>query len=80
MNFNPMILAGTMLGNGKGINPLGLLLSQLNSNPLFKQAQQMAQGKSPEEIRQTCENICRQKGINFDAAWTQFQSQLSGLK
>lgn len=80
MNFNPMQVMGTFMNGGKGMNPMNFLMSQMNSNPMFRQAQHMAQGKSPAELRQTCENICRQKGINFDDALSQFQSQFPGLK
>lgn len=58
----------------------GLLMGQLQQDPLFRQAQQMTEGKSAEEIQRTCENLCRQSGIDFKSAWGQFQSQLSGLK
>ena len=75
--FNPMQIMGAAIGGG---NPLSLMLNQLNSNPLFRQAQQMARGKSESEMKQTCENICRQKGINLNDAWAQFQSQFPGLR
>lgn len=68
MNFNPQ----AMIQN--------LALSQLQQNPLFLQAQQMAQGKSQEELMQTCENLCRQKGINLQEALSRFQSQFPGMK
>ena len=77
--MNPMQIMNAMV-NGKNLNPLSMIMGQLNNNPVFNQAKQMAQGKSPEELKQTCENICKQKGINFDDAWKQFQSQISGLK
>lgn len=56
------------------INPMAML-QNLNSNPLFQQAQRMAQGKSEAEIIQIARNICREKGINFDEAYSIFQSQ-----
>lgn len=80
MNFNPMQLMGMFMNNGNGNNPVSFLMSQLNNNPIFRQAQQMAQGKSPEELKQTCENICKQKGINFEDALSRFQSQFPGMK
>ena len=46
MAFNPMQMMQAMMMN------------QLNGNPLFQQAQNMAQGKSPEQLKQTCENLC----------------------
>lgn len=61
-NLNPMM------------NPMAML-QNLNSNPLFQQAQRMAQGKSQDEIIQIARNICREKGINFDEAYSIFQSQ-----
>ena len=63
---------GSMLSN--------MMMSRLQNNPLFMQAQQMAQGKSPEQLRQTCENLCRQRGIDFNQALSQFQSQFPGLR
>ena len=56
------------------MNPMAML-QNLNSNPLFQQAQRMAQGKSEAEIIQIARNICREKGINFDEAYSIFQSQ-----
>lgn len=57
-----------------------MLFSQLQSNPMFRQAQEMCAGKSPEEIKQTCENLCKSYGISFDDAWNRFQSQFPGLR
>ena len=79
MAFNPMQMMQMMIG-GKGVNPMQMMMNQLNGNPLFQQAKNMAQGKSPEQLKQTCENICRQKGVDFNAAWNQFQSQFPGMK
>lgn len=61
-------------------NMMNLMMSQLRNNPLFKQAQQMAMGKSTEELKQTCMNICKSKGVDFNQAWQQFQSQFPGMK
>ena len=79
MTLNPMQMMQMMMG-GKGVNPMQMMMNQLNGNPLFQQAQNMAQGKSPEQLKQTCENLCRQKGVDFNAAWNQFQSQFPGMK
>lgn len=79
MALNPMQMMQIMMG-GKGVNPMQMMMNQLNGNPLFQQAQNMAQGKSPEQLKQTCENLCRQKGVDFNAAWNQFQSQFPGMK
>lgn len=70
MNFGAQM--GHMMQN--------MMKSQFQNHPLFRQAQQMAQGKSEEQIKQTCINLCRQGGIDLDAAWNQFQSQFPGMK
>ena len=51
----------------------------LKSNPLFQRAQQMAQGKSEEELKQIASNLCKQRGINIDEAYAQFEQQFSGM-
>ena len=57
--------------NGNG-NPL----NQIQNNPLFKRAQQMASGKSPEEIQQIAKNLCQQRGIDIDEAYRQFKQMI----
>lgn len=52
---------------------LNQLPSQMTSSPLFKRAQEMADGKSGDEIQQIARNICVQKGVNFDEALTEFK-------
>ena len=54
--------------NGNG-NPF----AQMQNHPLFKRAQQMADGKSPEEIKQIAKNLCQQRGLDMDAAFAQFK-------
>lgn len=51
----------------------------LRSNPLFQRAQQMAQGKSEEELKQIANNLCKQRGIDLNEAYAQFEKQLSGM-
>lgn len=63
-----------------GNQMLQRMTSQLQANPVFQQAQQMAKGKSEEELKQTCMNICKSRGIDFDQAFNQFQSQFAGLR
>ena len=62
------------------MNPLMLMLQQnIDSNPLFLQAQKMSQGKSQEEIIQIARNICKEKGIDFDSAYSTFKSMIGGF-
>lgn len=51
----------------------------LRSNPLFQRAQQMAQGKSEEELKQIANNLCKQRGIDLNEAYAQFEKQVSGM-
>lgn len=49
-------------------NPFGNVFN----NPLFHRAQQMAQGKTPQELEQVARNLCQQRGININDAMKQF--------
>lgn len=53
-----------------------------NSNSLFQRAQQMAQGKSEQQLEQTAENLCKQRGIDMQQALKQFQQfkKMFGIK
>lgn len=66
--------------NQMGRMMMNNMMAQLQGNPVFQQAQQMAQGKTPEQLKQTCINLCRSRGLDFNQAWNQFQTQFPGLK
>lgn len=55
------------------------MMNNLNSNPLFTRAQQMAQGKSSQELQQIALNICKEKGIDMNEAYENFKKQFKGL-
>lgn len=62
------------------MNPMMLMFQQnIGSNPLFKQVQKMSQGKSEQEIIQIAKNICKEKGIDFDSAFSTFKSMMGGF-
>lgn len=62
------------------MNPMMLMFQQnIGSNPLFQQAQKMSQGKSEQEIIQIAKNICKEKGIDFDSAFSTFKSMIGGF-
>lgn len=69
---NPMQMMNNQMMN--------MMRTQFMNNPLFQQAQQMSQGKSPAELQQVCMNICKSKGLDFNQALQQFQSQFPGMK
>lgn len=47
--------------------------AMMERSPLFRRAEEMASGKSEDEIRQVAQNLCRQLGIDYDYAYSQFQ-------
>lgn len=51
----------------------------IGNNPLFQRAQQMASGKSEEELKQIANNLCKQRGINIEEAYEQFERQFGGM-
>ena len=58
-------------------NNLELLRQQFINNPLFNRAEEMASGKSPEELEQIARNLCQQRGIDINEAWKAFQKQFN---
>ena len=61
------------------LNPMMFMLQNLNSNPLFLQAQKMTQGKNEQEIIMIARNVCNEKGIDFDSALSNFKSMMIGF-
>lgn len=64
-----------MVGAGNPQNLMNQMLQQYQNNPMFQRAQQMAAGKSPQEIRQIANNLCNQRGIDMNNAMEQFKRQ-----
>ena len=60
-------------------NPLQLLQQMAGDNPAFSRAMQMAQGKTPQQLEQTCRNLCQQQGVDFDQFMQTF-SRFSGFR
>lgn len=50
-----------------------LMNQMFKNNPMFQRAQQMAQGKTENELKRIANNLCQQRGINIDEAYKQFQ-------
>ena len=74
--LNPVQMMGMMRNPKQAIN--SMFQQNLQGNPLFKRAQQMAEGKTPEQLQQVAQNLCQQKGIDLNQALQQFQSQFGG--
>ena len=63
------------------MNPMEMIMNQMfGNNPMFQRARQMAEGKNEQEIKQIASNLCRQRGINIDDAFKQFQTQMKQMQ
>lgn len=56
------------------------LMRTMNNNPLFHRAQQMAAGKSEEELKQTAMNLCKQMGFNFEEMQNRFNDEMQRMQ
>lgn len=54
-------------------------MNMIKNNPLYKRAEQMAQGKSENELKQVAINLCKQRGIDIEQAYKQFQNFMGGM-
>ena len=61
------------------MNQMQLMKQLMTSNPMFLRAQEMARGKTPEQLQQIAKNLCQEKGIDFDQALAQFKKQMNGI-
>ena len=69
MNFfqafrSPQHFLQSMIGN-----------SQIMQNPMAKNAMEMAQNGNMQGIEQMARNLCKEKGIDFDKAFSDFKKQ-----
>ena len=57
------------------------LMQIMYNNPmLFRRAQQMAAGKSEEELKQTAMNLCKQMGFDFEEMQNRFNAEMQNIK
>ena len=75
---NPMMQAMQMMRNMQ--NPQQMMQGMFQNNPLFQRAQQMAQGKSEQELEQVARNLCQQRGVDFEAMKQQFQGMMNNTR
>ena len=67
MFANPQMTMQNLMGS--------MMQNNLQNNPLFERAKQMAKGKNDDQLMQTARNLCQQQGIDFDQAFAQFKQQ-----
>lgn len=65
-NGNPQQFLQQMMGN-----------NQIMSNPLIKNAMQMAQNGDMQGIEQMARNLCKEKGLNADDVINQIKSKFN---
>lgn len=68
--MNPMAMIMQMM-NGK-MNPQTMINMMIKQNPqmaqIWQQAQQMSNGKSPQEMETLVKEMCQKNGIDFNQA------------
>lgn len=55
-------------------NPMSVIEQMYGNHPMYKQAVEMVKGKSPQEISQTIQNVCKTKGVDFSQVQNLAQS------
>ena len=67
MGNSPIVQIINMMRNGG--NPTALMQQMMSSNP---QLQQIAAGKTPDQLMSIAENMCRERGTSVDNVLRQF--------
>lgn len=65
MMNNPVMILLNAARNGG--NPMQLMQQMAMQDPRIAQAQQMIQGKSPQQLRQMAENMARERGTDLQS-------------
>lgn len=63
MMFNPMQVFNAIV---KSTNPNQMLMQYAQQNPAIREAMQMVNGKTPDQVKQMAESIAKQRGINLN--------------
>lgn len=78
MSFNPLALMGNNpiiqilnMARGGG-DPSALINQAIQNHPQRQQIQQIVGGKSPEQLLQVAQNMCRERGTSIDEVLKQF--------
>ena len=61
---NPMQILMQAMQNRQ--DPMQMLISLAQQNPQARQVMQIVHGKSPEQLRQTVENMARERGTTVE--------------
>lgn len=74
MQMNPMQVIQMLQ---RGANPNQLMMQLAQNNPAVRQAMQMVNGKTPDQIRDMAQQIAKQRGIDLDQLTQQLGIRLS---
>lgn len=72
--MNPMQMLFQAMQSGA--NPLQMIQQQAARNPQFQQLHQICNGKTPEQLRQVAENMCKERGTTYDNVARNFAQQM----
>ena len=61
---NPMMALMNAMRNGG--NPMAIMQQMAAQNPQVAQAMKLMQGKTPQQLRQTAENMDKERGISVE--------------
>ena len=64
MMNNPIARMVSMMQAGQ--NPTAYLQTMARNNPLVGQVMEMTRGKSPDQLRKMCENMCAERGTTLE--------------
>lgn len=74
MPMNPMQVIQMLQ---RGANPNQLMMQLAQNNPAVRQAMQMVNGKTPDQIRDIAQQMAKQRGIDLDQLTQQLGIRLS---
>lgn len=66
MNNIPTNIFNLLQATRASSNPMQFLGNMIGSNPKMAQVSKLIQGKSPQQLRQTAENMAKQRGIDLN--------------
>lgn len=64
----------------EGLNPMMLMQQAAKNDPRLNQVMQMMNGKSPQQLRTMCENMCKERGTTVEQVAQQMGIPIPGGK
>lgn len=75
---NPVFQMINLARNGG--NPMQLMQQMARTNPKVNQVMQMMNGKNPQQLRDMCENMCKERGTSLEQFTQQLGIPMPGKK